>query len=257
MFGTLADEIWCNIISFLSLKDIASLTLVSKRFSKLCKDKYTWKQLFLQHYQITDNEELQQDITRDFYEFYKQIRLEIPRKKEISLDCHIDEVLHGIWSHNGLYFASASRDCKVNIFTNENLNTGNPKFSIQHYGNVGRVGFSMDDKFLFTSTVATLDALDNLGATVRVFSVDSGDMIYSFMSVNFDSYPCWISENRILFTSGFVSRGTDLAQSQTFTIAECHESSSLRVPPPVFHFSLEYEFNHYHLSSFGNNNFAR
>ena len=258
----ICDEIWLNIFSFLMYEDLLSIQLVCHKFYSLSKEGSLWKEYLIKYKKISENnlEKVQSihssefyDITKEFYSYPKQL---IGKVK-----VHRDEVLHGCWSRDGKLFATASRDKHCLVYELEELlklkdsKTGEPPkikffFNSQHF-DLGRVGFSPDNQFLFASTVSPLTELPQFRGRIYILSLATHSVVGTVDNSSFDNFPWWIASSKFVYTNSFYYDELRNGYVQQFSIIDIH------APPthdfPKFSIFNEEHRNYFHLSTFSPN----
>lgn len=100
--GTLPDELIINILSFLNMKDILTLSRVNKHFKMLTNDEYLWKQIYCGHecrYRLSNS--------------YKESVKRMLKETHIILDIEYDKNVTDLESHDNELFDKIIEDLDI------------------------------------------------------------------------------------------------------------------------------------------------
>nr|CAJ82740.1 F-box and WD-40 domain protein 5 [Xenopus tropicalis] len=194
----LPDSILYQIFQSLGPSDLLSAGLVCRRWYRVSRDDFLWKELFYRHFRV-HRHILRIPGAESWYEEFQRVCDAVPRVEAQRLREHGDQVLHISFSHSGDLFASCSKDCTIKVWASA------PPISVRHSADMKPhhwsytqfSQFNSDDSLLLVSGVFVGPHNSSAGE-IAVFSLDNFLLLSRVRNKPYDVFGCWLSNSHLI-----------------------------------------------------------
>ncbi|XP_069465873.1 F-box/WD repeat-containing protein 5 isoform X2 [Ambystoma mexicanum] len=198
VYPLLPDTILFQIFLNLDHEDILAAGLVCQQWYSVSRDEFLWKEHFYQYYHL-DRDVPRHPAASSWHEEFQRLYDTIPCVEVQTLREHSDQVLHLSFSHNGLLFASCSKDCTIKIWNNER------SISLRHSSNMKPYNwsytqfsqFNLDDSLLLVSGVF-VGPHNSSSGEIAVISLENFELLSRVRNKPYDVFGCWLNETLLI-----------------------------------------------------------
>lgn len=197
-YPCLPDTILYQIFLNVDYEDVLAAGLVCLQWYAVSRDEFLWKEHFYRYYRL-DRDVPRHPAAVSWYKEFQRLYDTIPCVKIQTLTEHSDQVLHLSFAHNGLLFASCSKDCTVKIWNNDR------SVSLRHSSNMKPYNwsytqfsqFNLDDSLLLVSGVF-IGPHNSSSGEIAVISLENFELLSRVRNKPYDVFGCWLNETLLI-----------------------------------------------------------
>ncbi|KAK6195168.1 hypothetical protein SNE40_000647 [Patella caerulea] len=192
------DNILLNIFSHLSIKDLTHVAVVCKTWHRVSLDDFLWRDIFQRDWKIKKSITIAPGKLYWKNE-YKRLVYHTPARESQNIQHHKDQVLHVSFSHNGLLFATCSKDGTFKVWTSDHPCKLQFQYDMKefHWKYTQFSQFNMSDSLLLVSGVHFGES--STSGEIAVFSIhDNFELQCRMINKPYDVFGTWYNDTHLL-----------------------------------------------------------